>query len=187
MNGIRVTWILLLALLAVGCRGEVVAGEQKEVQTVVVGDGPQGGGAALVEGSVRVEGTASLVAENGREIELDPGSRMVRVRLDGSERASVSRTRVPALRYVRARLTFDRVTADVTGGLVVNGQPVRGTVTVALPGRGLVVERDVAMPDPDRVGETLVVELAASTWLAAAAGGEVPASVFAAAVRVRTE
>lgn len=200
MTGMRVTGMLLLVLLAAGCGREVVVGGQKEVETVVVGDGqPQGGGAAhapggrfawsaaLVEGTVRVEGRAELVAEDGRVVQLDPGPRTVRLRLDGSERVSVSRTRVPEKRYVRARLFFTRVTADVTGGLLVGGLPVRGTVSVAIPAGGLVVERDVAMTDPARVRETLVVDLASSTWLAASVGGVVPASVFAAAVRVRTE
>ncbi len=65
---------------------------------------------------------------------------------------------------------------------------VAGTVRVAIPaGDSLLVERTVRLDDPDRARETLVLDLDASTWLAAAVAGSVSPEVFAGALRLRVE
>lgn len=198
----RTGWIpALLALLALGgCGREVVGGGQKEVETVAVGDGTPDGSAsraaaaqgvrwsaAAPQGTLTFTARVSLVAEDGRVHPLTTGAPEVRVRLDGSDRVTVSRARVPRERYVLARVAFTGVAADVTGGLSVGGIPVLGPVRVAIPpGDSLVVERAVVL-EADRARERLVVDLDASAWLGAAVGGIVAPSAFGSAVRVRSE
>lgn len=188
---------LLALLLALGgCGREVVGGGHKEVETVAVGDGTPDGSAsrapassrtawssAVPLGTLSFTAAVSLVAEDGRLVPLTVGPQQVSVRLDGGERAFVSRQAVPDLDYVRARVAFARVGADVTGGL----PGIVGAVRVNIPaGDSVVVERAVAIPaGPSRA--TLVVDLNSSAWLAGAVGGLVSPGAFAAAVRVRAE
>ncbi|HEV2148477.1 MAG TPA: hypothetical protein VGR37_13830 [Longimicrobiaceae bacterium] len=191
--------LLLVALLAAGCGRDAIAGGYKEVETVAVGDGtPDGsasraaaGGArwsvAVPQGTLSFTARASLVAEDGRAVPLTEQPREVRVRLDGTDRATLSRALVPPVRYTRARVVFTSVAADVTGGLTIGGLPLLGPVRVAIPaGDSVVVERAVAL-EPERTRETLVVDLNASAWLGAALGGNVAPAMFAAAVRIRSE
>lgn len=186
---------IVAVLVASGCGREVVVGGQKEVDAVAAGDETSGSSAALApirapagpvsytlavpQGTVTFTGTLSLVAEDGSVAPVADAPRTVTVRLDGRE--PFAQRRVPAERYVRARVTFTRVEAEVTGGVL----GVSGRVEVQLPPGGVVVERAVSMPDPERARETVLVDLNASAWLAAAVGGVVPASVFESAVRVR--
>ncbi|HEX2095011.1 MAG TPA: hypothetical protein VHG28_21610, partial [Longimicrobiaceae bacterium] len=133
----RVTTALLLALLAAGCGREVVVGGQKEVETKAVGDGTPEGSAALVpdvggrlsasaaavpRGTLTFVSTISLVAEDGRVFPLTDAPQTTRVRIEGTDQATVSVKRVPAeLRYTRARVVFRQVSGDVTAGLLVGG------------------------------------------------------------------
>jgi hypothetical protein len=190
---------LFLALLAsAGCGREVVGGGQKEVETVAVGDAtpdgsasraalasaaPLPGGAAIPLGTLSFTATASLVAEDGSVAPVTDGPRQVAVRLDGGDRATVSRRTVPDVSYVRARVAFTRVTAEVTGGVL----GVAGAVRVNIPPRdSVVVERVVAIP-AGSARAVLVVDLDASRWLVGAVGGLVSPGAFAAAVRLRAE
>lgn len=190
-------WIpALLALsLAAGCGREVVGGGQKEVETVAVGDGTPDGAAsrspaegarwsaAVPQGTLAFIVELSLVAEDGRALPLTAGPRTVEVRLDGSERAPVSVAVVPAMRYAQVRAAFTSVEAEVSAGVL----GVTGKVRVGIPpGERLVVVRSVPLPDPDR-RETLVLDLNASAWLAAAVGGVVSPAAFEQAVRIRAE
>lgn len=198
----RATTALLLALLASGCGREVVVGGQKEVETKAVGDGtpdgssslaPAGGGrfstatAVVPQGTLTFVSTVSLVAEDGRVFPLTDAPQTTRVRVEGTDRATVSVKQVPAdLRYTRARVAFRRVSADVTAGLLVGGISVAGTVEVGIAaGDSVVVERAVSITDPDRARETLLVDLNTSAWITRL--GVVPAATFASAVRIRTE
>lgn len=192
---------LVLALLATaGCGREVVGGGQKEVETVAVGDATPDGSAsralasaaplpgaassaAVPLGTLSFTATASLVAEDGSVVPATGGPRQAAVRLDGGERTPVARQVVPDVSYVRARVAFTRVTADVTGGVL----GVAGAVRVAIPaGDSVVVERAVAIP-AGSARAVLVVDLDASRWLVGAVGGLVSPGTFAAAVRLRAE
>ncbi|HEX8272177.1 MAG TPA: hypothetical protein VF615_05965 [Longimicrobiaceae bacterium] len=193
---------LVLALLATaGCGREVVGGGQKEVETVAVGDATPDGsasraarasaspvpgaasGTAVPLGTLAFTAAASLVAEDGGVVPVTGGPRQVAVRLDGADRATVARQSVPDVSYVRARVVFTRVAADVTGGVL----GVAGAVRVNIPaGDSVVVERAVAIP-AGSARAVLVVDLDASRWLVGAVGGLVSPGTFAAAVRLRAE
>lgn len=193
---------LVLALLAsAACGREVVGGGQKEVETVAVGDATPDGSAsratlastaplpramssaAVPLGTLSFTATASLVAEDGGVVPVTDGPRQVAVRLDGADRATLSRRTVPDASYVRARVVFSRVTADVAGGV----PGVAGAVRVNIPtGDSVVVERAVAIP-AGSARAVLVVDLDASRWLVGAVGGLVSPGTFAAAVRLRAE
>lgn len=185
--------LLVLALLAAGCGRDAVAGGYKEVETVAVGDGDAGGSASrapagarrlslsVPQGTLTFVAAVSLVAEDGGPVPVTDGARTVQLTIDGRE--SFAEARVLRTRYARVRVVFTRVEADVTGGLL----GITGLVKVGIaPGGSLVVERDVPLADADR-RDTVVVDLNASAWLAAAVAGTVPAPVFESAVRIRAE
>jgi hypothetical protein len=73
--------------------------------------------------------------------------------------------RVDDVDYPVARVVFTRVTANVTGGLVIGGVGLTGQVDVGIaPGDSVVVEMPVDLGDPDD-DATLLIDLDASAWL----------------------
>lgn len=197
----RLPALLALLMALGGCGREVVGGGQKEVETVAVGDAtpdasafralfapaapPEAArpSAALPLGTLSFTAAVSLVAEDGSVVPLTVEPHTVLVQLYGGERVPVTRRYVPDAAYVRARVAFTRVAADVTGGV----PGIVGAVKVGIPaGDSVVVERTVAIP-PGPGRTTLVVDLNSSAWVAASVGGLVSSSTFAGAVRVRAE
>lgn len=176
---------LVVALSATaGCGQELTAGGQTgEARTVIVDDPEpssasprETGGASfsrasessgsLAQGTVLVEASVALVREDGRlfPVVFSPVTRSVRIA--SSDTAEIANPSVSAGRYNAARITFRRVEASVTGGLIVGGVSVTGTVQVPLP-QPLTME----VPIPLRIlrGEEhlVVIDLNASDWLAA--------------------
>ena len=200
--------LLLLAVLAAGgCGREVVGGGVKEVDAVAVSDGgPQpsrSAGAAhatvplsraslaaskagLAQGTVSFDTRVALVGAGGEVVELTRSPVGAQVRIEGTDTARVAREEVRATTYTRARITFTRVTANVTGGLVVGGVSLTGRVDVAIaPGDSVVVEAPVNLSGSAK--QTLVIDLNASQWLSATSlvTRTVAPSTFRSAVEVR--
>lgn len=200
---------LLLATSTAGCGKELVVGGQKHVESTGTGDGtPEGaaskapayarapadraGLAAAVAG--RAQGTLSFDARvevgtsGGAFVPLSPAPATVTVKIDGSDSVHIAAGDVPVGSYTAARVTFTRVQANVTGGLVIGGTSVTGLVNVALlPGESVVVERAVSLGSPG-ASVWLLVDLDASAWLAAAnpATRLVASATFRDAVKLRT-
>jgi hypothetical protein len=197
-------WVGVLA----ACSGEVVGGGQKPVETRAVGDGGSASSpsrapsrapaadvarystafaSAAATGTVDFDARVTLIDETGGQERATNGAATAQVGIGQRDSTLVAREQVAAVRYVRARVAFTRVHATVTGGLVPGGAGFTGSVDVPIaPGDSVVVEGTVAMDQPARP-YTLVVDLGAGTWLAAASSTThlVPPGVFAAAVRLR--
>ena len=200
-TGIRARWGLMgLLLMAVpACGGEAVAGGQRDVDVDATGDGPGASPARIVDGprtstaaAAAVQGTITFTSDvrlagNGT-VTVGRGTG-VQVNADGSNTAHVTSGSVSAGGYSSVRLVFRDVDANVTGGLVVGGVAITGNVEVEIaPGDSIVVERGISVA----AGEgdiDLLVDLNASTWLAATnpVTRRVPAAAFAAAVRVQAD
>ena len=200
--------VLLLLLGTAGCGKELVVGGQKEVETHATGDGtpegaasasrapalalaPAGGPLAThiagrAQGTVTFDATVEVIAAPGGA-QPAGGSAGEVVRLDGHDTTLVARVRVPEGSYTAVRVTFTRVTANVTSGLVIGGINLTGQVNVAAPAGGIVVERPVSLGGPEEDVRVLI-DLDASAWLLAAtpATRVVAATAFQNAVKIRT-
>ncbi|HEX8242201.1 MAG TPA: hypothetical protein VF541_01850 [Longimicrobium sp.] len=199
---------LLLMLALGGCGKEVVVGGQKHVDTRATGDGTPEGSASsnrapafarspsgAIAGAVagRAQGTltfdakVALVASGGTAVPLGPPATTT-VRIDGSDTVAVVSGNVPAARYTAVRVTFTRVQANVTGGLLLGGVGATGLFTVSiLPGDSIVVERAVDL-GAEEASARVLVDLDASAWLGTAdpLTRLVAAATFRDAVKVRT-
>ena len=198
---------LLLVMAMGGCGKEVLVGGQKHVDTSATGDGTPEGNASRVpafalapgdgpnaataiagraQGTIAFDARMSLVTPGGDVVPLGPASTTVRI--DGGDTIHLALLGVPAATYTAARITFTRVQANVTGGLVIGGTSVTGLLSVSiLPGDSIVVERAVDLGAPE-ADVHLLVDLDASAWLGAAnpVTRLVAAATFRDAVKVRT-
>lgn len=197
---------LLFGLAAAGCNGELVGGGVRDVDAVATGDGGQGGSASMAMAprmslqpggtvafqSAGLSGTVTFTARvelvrGESAVALNPAPASASVRVDGGDTVHVASRRVPERRYGVARVTFTSVTANVSGGLRIGGVSLTGRVDVGIPvGDSVVVEMPVDLGGSDD-DATLLIDLDASSWLAAAnpATRIVPASAFRSAVRLR--
>lgn len=205
-RAMRTTWCaagFLLALAVAGCGRELVGGGQRDVDAVATGGGAESGGSATpassygaeratafqaegVSGTVTFDARVSLVRA-GRRSAVGAGSATVRA--GGGDTARVAAGRVLEGGYDAARVVFTRVTANVSGGLVVGGVALTGHVDVAIaPGDSVVVEMPVQVSG-SRSPVRLLIELDAATWLRSAdpLTRTVPAAAFRGAVRLRAE
>jgi hypothetical protein len=201
---IRLTALPLLAavLTAAGCGKELVVGGERDVEVTGTGGGAQPDRASvatnaagargsrealpLTGGTVAFTARAQLLNATGAAFPPGAPTGSATVRVDGADTVRVVAFRTSAGQtYRTVRLTFTAVEAQVTG-LVVGGVEVTGTVSVAIPPGGLVVERSVLV-QPGREPLSLLVELNAAAWLSAADAGTriVPAAAFRDAVEVR--
>lgn len=193
---------LLAGMMALaGCGRELVGGGQRDVDAVATGDGTSGGSPSMapvfasapagpsfqangIGGTITFDARVSLV-RGGSADPLGPGTATVLV--NGRDTVTVVSGRVSRVEYPTARVVFTRVTANVTGGLVIGGATLTGQVTVGIaPGDSIVVERPVNLGDADD-DATLLIDLDASAWLALAnpVTRIVPSAAFQSAVKLR--
>jgi hypothetical protein len=100
----------------------------------------------------------------------------------------IATTAVSARRYDRVRIEFDRVEADLTGGVQVGGSLLTGVVRVDVgSGDRVVIEREVTIEARAGATTNLEIDLNASAWLNRASAGArtVTAADFSSAVLVR--
>lgn len=140
-----------------------------------------------LEGDLVVTATLSLERADGGVVVLTPAS-LVTVTLDlqGLDEPRVVAEPVPAVSYQAVTVRFTHVTADVTGGLQIDGVPFVGTVEVDTGG-SLDVTEALAFVVEDGQTAELLVDLNADVWipLLDVLTGTVTAEDFAAAVVVR--
>jgi hypothetical protein len=144
------------------------------------GTGPQG--------TVEAELQVALVDESGRSDVIAP-SGAATVQIGASAGPEIGRDSVYVGLYPSARVTFSSISANVTGGLPgVGGLPISGRVTVQLT-TPVTVEVPVALTVESGSEHEVIIDLNASTWLAAVdpATLTVPASAFRGALGVRAE
>jgi hypothetical protein len=175
-----------LGLAAVGmltaCDDLVFDGTRGELTVAAVGSAFQ----TSVQGTVEFDARVELLADVGQDVVVDSSPGVVSIQ--PGERTILFRRRVPESRFVRARVVFSRVEAQVDGGLQVRGTPFLGAARVRIPAGNIVVERTVELELPANARGTILIDLAAPQWLqAVTAQHEVPTEDFAAAVRIHTE
>ena len=137
---------------------------------------PDAGGrrrASAVDGLDSIEGTVTValrvyVRRGARDwVEVTEGEQVVTVPLQGGEAQIVARSDVPTGTYTEARARLSRVVADVEGGLIVDGEPVTGRVTVIESG----IEDPLDLPRPLELEVeegslvSIVVELRSGLWI----------------------
>lgn len=183
--------LLLGALLFPGC-GEITSGGVGEVEVWTRADDPDPAPQATASSfparaAAREPGrptAASSAAEGwlivvlrtylqadatGEWIEITDGPRDLTLDLRGETERRAGVRLLSSGRYTRLRVVFERVEADVQGGLVVDGVPLTGVVSVDLGAGGtLTVERELAV-DVVRDGSLdVAINLNARVWLATA-------------------
>jgi hypothetical protein len=183
----------VFAFLSAGC-GELTSGGVGEVEVWTTADDPQSGAATsapapsqsvvagpgegspapspavgstrAADGILTAQLQAYLRAEGtGEWIEITEGVRDITMDLDGMSERRAGVRFLSSGRYTGFRVVFQRVEANVTGGLVVGGVPVLGTVRVALGAQGLTVERDLVLEVVARGAHDVVLDLGADIWL----------------------
>lgn len=202
---------------AAACGPELLGGAQGEVRTVAtseeegssstasIGERPvisataddralPPGSASLdesssgqLEGDLEIDAAVWLVTEDGDLVPLTNGVVPGSFRIEGPADVLIGREDVEARTYSGVRIQFRRVTALVENGLIVNGTPVVGPVSVDLGATGsIMVERAVELTIERRATHTLVVDLDAHEWLPATVlpGRTVPGFIFSIAVDV---
>ncbi len=205
---LRLLWLFLAAVAATACGGEVVGGGfDGEVRTFATGDGNPPASSSLAPaaaeptaavaeqqigivptGTISFDAAVTLVSQAGQEVPLTQGTTTAVVRIEGTDTALVAQQGVRAGSYTLVRVVFTRVTAEVTGGLVIGGVPLLGPVTVAIgTGGSVVVERPIQLTIEPLTSHSLLINLRASAWLPATnlLARTVPAAAFANAVEVR--
>lgn len=201
----------LIVLSTAGCGQEMLAGGMRsgEASAVVTDDPgtssstssietraarmnltPTGGisaATAAASGSILVEGSVALESAGGQTIILGDGPGAASVQIGSAALSKLAASEVEVGRYINARVTFTRVEADVSGGLIVGvGVAVTGKVTVLLP-QPLVIEAPIELLVREDGEHTVIIDLNSEVWLAAVDPLllTVPTQAFAAAVTIR--
>ncbi|HEX2206591.1 MAG TPA: hypothetical protein VHG93_02855 [Longimicrobium sp.] len=194
---------LLGMMMLAGCGRELVGGGARDVDARATGDGTPGGSAAMAPSYALSPGAGPVFQTNGisGSITFDARVSLVRnqtvtplgasmgttVSANGRDTVAVASARVDDVDFPIARVVFTRVTANVTGGLVIGGVSLTGEVNVGIPaGDSVVVEMPVNLGGADE-DATLLIDLDASAWLFAASPVTrvVSATTFRNAVRLR--
>jgi hypothetical protein len=142
---------------------------------------------AGLEGQVTVTATVQLLHSSGPVMDLTPSGAFVGTAdLEGSQEPLVASEIVLAGQYEAVRIMFEEVTADVTGGLEIDGLPFVGQVTVDLSGGDLLVMRTLDLDVLEGEQAAFVIDLDADAWvpLLDVLTGTVLATDFASAVSV---
>lgn len=185
-----------------GCEEATGPSGQGEVEVTAIGDteassatmspsysGSAGSGA---EGTVDITARVYLLEESGDWVDVTrSGAAQATVTASGSGGGSMLvRTRVDGRSYGRVRVVFERVEADVSGGVEIGvGSFLEGRVTVDVDGSGgAVVEREVELDVRSGGTTRLTIDLNSDAWLsrANAETRTVSRADFEAAVRVIT-
>lgn len=193
--------LLAATMMMGGCSGELVGGGQRDVDAQATGDGTANGSPSLaprysvaegsgpafqangISGTITFDATVTL--KRGGSAELIGRGESKVVSVNGRDTVQVAAASVARVTYPTARVTFTRVQANVTSGLSIGGVSLTGQVNVAIAD-SVVVEMPVDLGDADD-DATLLIDLDASAWLAAAnpVTRIVPAAAFQNAVKLR--
>ena len=128
---------------------------------------PQRSGAQqLVEGTLTMRIQVFAVARSGSMIEVTNGVQELMMPLATSAPFLLVRKELPEGSYTSIRTVFLSVVAQVEGGLVVDGVPIRGPVTVELgPGGRILVETPLDLTITEGSLARIKVDLHTTRWL----------------------
>lgn len=171
---------LALSMTALGC-GNVTSGGLGEVEVVLAPDELETLGANVqsllastveaapgdsIRGSLTVRVRSFARRPGGTFEELTDGPQDVTVSLVAPEPVEIARRQLSAGRYDGVRTFFSRIEVDVTDGLVVDGVPVQGTVTVDLGTGGALTVLDETVFEVDDGAPTVIaLEMQTRVWL----------------------
>lgn len=171
---------LALSMTALGC-GNVTSGGLGEVEVVLAPDELETLGASVqsllastveaapgdsIRGSLTVRVRSFARRPGGTFEELTDGPQDVVVSLVAPEPVEIARRQLSAGRYDGVRTFFSRIEVDVTDGLVVDGVPVQGTVTVDLGTGGALTVLDETVFEVDDGAPTVIaLEMQTRVWL----------------------
>jgi hypothetical protein len=182
--------MLLASVLAYGGCGNVTAGGVGEAEVYMTGDsdappatapepsrvvGPADVATAPspavvilagLEGDLDVTAALFLRSDGGDLVPLTAaGPVSSTLDLAGSLEPRVAVASVPAGTYEALEVRFTDVTADVTGGLEVDGLPFVGPVEVDIGGTSLEVTKPIALVIDDGESVEILVDLNADLWV----------------------
>lgn len=144
------------------------------------------------QGTVSFEARLFVRTDAGSWLEITPRSAQGAT-VDASGRSAsevFASGRVDAGSYNRVRVVFERVEADVTGGITIGTGLLTGRIQVDLGGGGeAVVERNVDVTVESGSSATLLVDLNSDAWLSSASSRTrtVSRANFESAVRVTAQ
>ena len=183
---ITVTLMALGAPLLAGC-GNLTVGGFGEATVVVSGDAPDPAPSSPLavllpawadpalsdhddapEGELQLEFLLFLEGADGSEVSLSDDELEVQADLEGTlEVDAVDAVIVPAKRYTGLKIVFLEIKAEVSAGLVINGQPVLGEIRVELEDPSLTVSKPINLDIRDGDMVEMLVDMNAAAWLQA--------------------
>jgi hypothetical protein len=120
-----------------------------------------------VTGTVDVRAKVMVQAATGEWREVTRGYAEQRVRIDGSDGLKLlGSSELEAGQYVRVRVEFEKVDADVTSGLWIGLYSLTGQVAVdAGSDNQIVIEREISFTAEARTRTRIRIGLSAEEWL----------------------
>jgi hypothetical protein len=198
--------LLLLLLLSVGCGGNLTAGGLTETEVRVSGDTPDpptGTNSVLsgpwaqsdddddddadeAEGEIEADFLLFLERPDGSLLQLTDEEVQVDLDIRGEQEVSAVVRTVPAERYSALRVVFSEIEVEIDAGLVIDGQPLTGLVSVDVELEGITVVRPLDLDFSDGEREELLLDLNTRSWITAVDPTrlQVSAQAFADAIRV---
>jgi len=135
------------------------------VQSALVSELPRSTEDAI-QGTLTVRVRSFARRRDGDFEELTDGVQEVTVSLQNPEPVEIARRSLSAGRYEGVRTFFSRIEAEVTGGLVVDGVPVEGTIPVDLGALGTLSVVDLNGFDVwEETPTVIALEMQSRVWL----------------------
>ena len=196
--------LVLPVLLVLACGGNLTAGGLTETEVRVSGDAPDppptgaaawGSGpwtqsddddAEEAEGEIEADFLLFLERSDGSLLRLTDQEVRVDLDIQGEQEVSAVVRTVPAERYTALRVVFSEIEVEIDAGLVIDGQPVTGLVSVDVELEGITVVRPLDLDFSDGDREELLLDLNTRAWITAVDPErlQVSAQAFADAIRV---
>ncbi len=192
------------ALLA-GCGNLTAGGLTGEATVTVSGDaadapvaapqrlvglsatGPWTVSSDIPEGQIEADFFVSLITNDGIPISLSDDPIQIRLDVQGQQEIdAVDRRTIPATLYSGIRMVFTDIRVEVSSGLIINGDTVKGEVRVELKDTALIVNRPLTVNIREGDSVFILMDLNANTWLQAVDPvlGTISEDAFGAAVTV---
>ena len=140
-----------------------------------------------IEGEIEADFLLFLDRLDGPSIQLTDQEIQVELDVGGMQEATVVQRTIPSGRYSALRVVFSEIEVEIDAGLVIDGRPITGLVSVDVEIEGLTVVRSVVLDLDDGESQELLIDLNTPTWLAAVDPDrlEVTGQAFADAITVR--
>lgn len=118
-----------------------------------------------LEGTLDVTASVQLASAEGIPYALTNGAVQVSLDLGGADEPMIGHAPVPAGVFDSLRVVFSEVSANVTGGLSIDGVPFTGAVTVDLGAAALEWSVPVASTLEEGGTASFLIDLHAAQWV----------------------